>query len=400
MVQIFKKSTDDRQKSHEIPTCFLVFAIKYSMLRPVVTIFGLDRRTVWKKKWLDDLEKPGESIDRKHQPARHEVLCRTLYLDIQSTWSTSQDGCFSSFEIQFDEYLWASAPIKRAIPSRWFSSAEGCTYGSQAPILRHHAICVVWTHCFELETTTSEWTCQTWGVSVYPKIGFFWREKDAKNHWILGVPILDKLTMNQYCQDSKWTTGVLSTSAHPCSPNLANVCFGCALSSQNCCPWNPSADANCHWNNSNHPMQRQNRKCAAFRWGICTTSRRKSNVEQRRPVRRRMASASASGWAFGSTAEGPASCQAPSQTCHEYSACSRSGCSLTCSVGLVSLGSNWTVRKQSQATLLTLEAAQWVLQSRCAGSRNLQEVVPSGTNLSVGNMKNPEIQNVNHGKSW
>ena len=35
--------------------------------------------------------------------------------------------------------------------------------------------------------------------------------------------MLDKLTMNQYCQDSKWTTGVLSTSAHPCSPNLANV---------------------------------------------------------------------------------------------------------------------------------------------------------------------------------
>ena len=42
----------------------------------------------------------------------------------------------------------------------------------------------------------------------------------------------------------------------------------------------------------------------------------------------------ASGSAFGSTAEGPASCQAPSQTCHEYSACSRPGCSLTCVFGL------------------------------------------------------------------
>ena len=26
--------------------------------------------------------------------------------------------------------------------------------------------------------------------------------------------------INRYSQDSKWTTGVLSTSAHPCSPNL------------------------------------------------------------------------------------------------------------------------------------------------------------------------------------
>ena len=57
------------------PTCFLVFAIKYSVLRPVVSIFGLA------EPFLQSFMTWRNLIP--HQPARHEVLCRTPHLEIQ-----------------------------------------------------------------------------------------------------------------------------------------------------------------------------------------------------------------------------------------------------------------------------------------------------------------------------
>jgi hypothetical protein len=118
----------------------------------------------------------------------------------------------------------------------------------------------------------------------------------------------------------------LSTSAHPCSPNLANVRLD-VLSRRRIAV-----------HEILQPMQ-----IAIETTRIIQCKGRIENVrpfgEVFAPPRAESQTSNgvercrtASGSAFGSTAEGPASCQAPSQTCHEYSACSRPGCSLTCSV--------------------------------------------------------------------